>query len=262
MANNKISVKTSEYPEHGITVYIFNHPKFGEIRALTIHNKPWFVVEDITAVFDMFPVVLLRCARSETLQVFKNDKITALNMEKDGIHIIAGCGLGGFMEFCKKEYPEKGKEFERWMHYGMFPVLRDSALFGTEEESENEEDAEVDETDEERAIVICAFYNPDFGKIRVLILKGKPCFVLEDIEESLKALEVPSKRLKAFISDIVDVDKIQTDEEELCLLDEQETDSLLASCLKGATPAVKKFICWIEGGVLPALMNMAAAVTE
>ena len=80
MANKKISVKTYEYPEHDRVVHIFNHPKFGEIRALTIRDEPWFVVEDITAVFEMFPVMLINRSRPETIQVFKNDEITALNM--------------------------------------------------------------------------------------------------------------------------------------------------------------------------------------
>lgn len=96
------------------------------------------------------------------------------------------------------------------------------------------------------------FENPDFGKIRTLLIDGEPWAVAIDVAKALGYKE-PQKAIRTHVDDIdKGVSKMDTPggEQEIVIINESGLYSLI---LSSKLPNAKKFKRWVTSEVLPTL---------
>lgn len=97
------------------SIQVFTNEDFGEVRALTIDQQPWFVAKDVCDALGLSNV-------SVALQRLDDDERSKFNLGRQGeTNIITEAGLYSLIMASKK--PE-AKRFKRWVTHEVLPSIR------------------------------------------------------------------------------------------------------------------------------------------
>lgn len=116
-------------------IKLFNNPEFGEVRAVSINNDPWFVGKDVAQVLgysDTNKAIAMHVDEEDKL----NDK-TALSLGQRGGWLINESGL--YSLILSSKLPG-AKKFKHWVTSEVLPSLRKHGgyIAGQEELSDTE----------------------------------------------------------------------------------------------------------------------------
>ena len=116
-------------------IKLFNNPEFGEVRAVSINNDPWFVGKDVAQVLgysDTNKAIAMHVDEEDKL----NDK-TALSLGQRGGWLINESGL--YSLILSSKLPG-AKQFKHWVTSEVLPSLRKHGgyIAGQEELSDTE----------------------------------------------------------------------------------------------------------------------------
>lgn len=110
---------------------IFKNKKFGEVRAITIKNEPYFVAKDICEVLEIKNT-------TQAISRLDEDERTMLNIGRQGkANLVNEYGLYNLILASRKK---EAKEFKRWITHEVIPAIRKTGGYIAGEEKMNEEE--------------------------------------------------------------------------------------------------------------------------
>jgi anti-repressor protein len=107
------------------SVQVFNSEQFGEVRALTIDNQPWFVASDVAKALGY------RMASDMTRRLDEDEKGTRSMRTPSGeqdMTIITEAGM--YSAILGSKLPE-AKAFKRWVTHDVLPSIRSHGVYAT-----------------------------------------------------------------------------------------------------------------------------------
>lgn len=112
-------------------IQIFNNPQFGEVRAVTIDNEPWFVGKDVAERLGY-----RKPENALSVHVDYEDKTTTLiqgtgSNYKTTVTIINESGLYSLVLSSKLP---TAKAFRRWITSEVIPSIRKNGMYGADPE--------------------------------------------------------------------------------------------------------------------------------
>ena len=112
-------------------IQIFNNPQFGEVRAVTIDNEPWFVGKDVAERLGY-----RKPENALSVHVDDEDKTTTLiqgtgSNYKTTVTIINESGLYSLVLSSKLP---TAKAFRRWITSEVIPSIRKNGMYGADPE--------------------------------------------------------------------------------------------------------------------------------
>lgn len=109
-------------------IEIFKSADFGEVRTLTIDNKPYFVGKDVATILgyaDTNKAIAMHVDEEDKL----NDK-TALSLGQRGGWLINESGLYSLILSSKMP---NARKFKRWVTSEVLPAIRKHGMYATDE---------------------------------------------------------------------------------------------------------------------------------
>lgn len=109
-------------------IEIFKSSDFGEVRTLTIDNKPYFVGKDVATILgyaDTNKAIAMHVDEEDKL----NDK-TALSLGQRGGWLINESGLYSLILSSKMP---NARKFKRWVTSEVLPAIRKHGMYATDE---------------------------------------------------------------------------------------------------------------------------------
>lgn len=109
---------------------IFNHPQFGEIRALVIGGEPWFIGKDVAVClgYSNSRDALARHVENEDKNTVANHDGTAGN---PNLTVINESGLYSLV--LSSKLPD-AKKFKRWVTHDVLPTIRKTGGYVSNED--------------------------------------------------------------------------------------------------------------------------------
>lgn len=104
---------------------IFNHPQFGEIRAVEINGEPWFVAADICKSLSIGNP-------SQAMARLDDDETTLISNEgaynSSMLNVVSEAGLYSLVLGSRKN---EAKAFKRWVVHEVLPAIRKHGAYLT-----------------------------------------------------------------------------------------------------------------------------------
>ena len=101
---------------------VFENQQFGEIRAVSIENEPWFVASDVCKALDLTNATVV-------VQRLDEDERSKFNLGRQGeTNIVNEYGLYSLVLSSRK--PE-AKAFKRWITHDVVPTIRKHGAYAT-----------------------------------------------------------------------------------------------------------------------------------
>ena len=111
---------------------IFNNEQFGEIRALTIENQPWFVGKDITEKLGYQNSSKALIDHVDEEDKLNNESLSSLGQR--GGWLINESGLYSLVLGSKLE---NAKRFKKWVTNEVLPSIRKNGMYAVDELLDN-----------------------------------------------------------------------------------------------------------------------------
>lgn len=159
-------------------IEIFKNEEFGEIRAVTIDNEPWFVAADVCRALEIGnpTMALSRLDEDEKMTLSLTEGHSGQRGGAQSMNIVNEYGLYNLILGSRK--PE-AKNFKRWITHEVIPSIRKHGAYATEVTIDN------------------ILKNPDFG-----------IQLLKELKEEREARELAEEHAKAFAETIEGQEKI------------------------------------------------------
>lgn len=108
------------------SVQVFNSEQFGEVRALTIDNQPWFVAKDVCDALG----VATNHLREEGRGLDDDEVMNLPNWEGKGAAPLIVSEAGLYSLILRSRKPE-AKAFRRWVTHDVLPSIRSHGMYAT-----------------------------------------------------------------------------------------------------------------------------------
>ena len=108
------------------SVQVFNSEQFGEVRALTIDNQPWFVAKDVCDALG----IATNHLREEGRGLDDDEVMNLPNWEGKGAAPLIVSEAGLYSLILRSRKPE-AKAFRRWVTHDVLPSIRSHGIYAT-----------------------------------------------------------------------------------------------------------------------------------
>ena len=104
---------------------IFNHPQFGDIRALNIDGEPWFIAPDICKVLTIGNI-------TDAISRLDSDEVTLVSIEgsRNGVPVNA-VSEAGLYRLVLGSRKKQANAFKRWVVHDVLPSIRKHGAYLT-----------------------------------------------------------------------------------------------------------------------------------